>query len=186
MSGPSADVSVRIAWSADAEAIAGVQIHSWRHRYAGVLPDEVLESLDRRAFAGQWSEAINRPADARTRVLVALDRVTVVGFALTAVADDPDSDPSTDAQVAEFVVDPDHYRAGHGSRLMQACADTMQADRFTHASTWILATDDSMRAFLAAAGWGPDGAHREMDLTGDGRIRVTQVRLHTELDHPSG
>ncbi|MGH3367230.1 MAG: GNAT family N-acetyltransferase [Nocardioidaceae bacterium] len=186
MSGTSADVSVRVAWSADAEAIARVQLRSWRHRYAGVLPDDVLQSLDQQAFAAQWSEAINRPADARNRVLVALDRASVVGFALTAAADDPDSDPATDAQVAEFVVDPDHHRAGHGSRLMQACADTMQADRFTHASTWVLATDDPMRAFLAEAGWAPDGAHRELDLTGDGDVRVTQVRLHTELDRPSG
>src|SRR3990170_2892793 len=125
MNRPTADVSVRAAWAADARAIAHVQIRAWRQAYAGLLPDPVLSALDPDAFAAQWSEAITRPAEARTRVLVALDRATVVGFALTAVADDPDADPSRDAQVAEFVVDPDHHRAGHGSRLVQACADTL-------------------------------------------------------------
>jgi GNAT superfamily N-acetyltransferase len=181
MSTPTADVSVRVAWSADAEAIARVQVRAWRHGYAGVLPEPVLESLDAEAFAAQWSEAIDRPADARNRVLVALDRATVVGFALTAAADDPDADPGADGQVAEFVVDPDRHRAGHGSRLVQACADTMRADRFTRATTWVASTDDALRGFLTEAGWAPDGAHRELDLTGDGSTLVRQVRLHTDL-----
>jgi ribosomal protein S18 acetylase RimI-like enzyme len=141
----------------------------------------VLAALDAEAFAAQWSEAITRPSQASTRVLVALDRATVVGFALTAVADDPDADPRLDAQLAEFVVDPDHQRVGHGSRLVQACADTLRADGFTRATTWVNSSDDTLRGFLAEAGWAPDGAHRELDLTGDGSTRVKQVRLHTDL-----
>jgi ribosomal protein S18 acetylase RimI-like enzyme len=178
---PTADVSVRTAWAADAPAIARVQIRAWRQGYADLLPDEMLTALDADAFAAQWAEAINRPIEARTRVLVALDRATVVGFALTAAADDPDADPGQDGQVAEFVVDPDHRRAGHGSRLVQACADTLRADRFTRATIWVTSTDDALRGFLAEAGWGPDGAHRELDLTGDGTTLAKQVRLHTDL-----
>lgn len=181
MSTPTADVSVRVAWSADAEAIARVQIRAWRQGYAGLLPDELLAALDPEAFAAQWAEAVTRPSDARTRVLVALDRATVVGFALTAAADDPDADPAADAQVAEFVVDPPHRRSGHGSRLVQACADTMRADRFARATTWVNSTDDVLRQFLTEAGWAPDGAHRELDLTGDASTVVKQVRLHTDL-----
>lgn len=181
MDRPAADVSVRTAWAADAEAIAHAQVRAWRRQYAGVLPDEVLSALDPAAFAAQWSEGIVRPAEARNRVLVALDGPTVVGFALTAVADDPDADPASDGQVAELVVDPDHQRAGHGSRLLQACADTLRADRFTRATLWVTSTDDALRGFLTEAGWAPDGAHRELDLTGDGSVRVKQVRLHTDL-----
>ena len=36
-------------------------------------------------------------------------------------------------------------------------------------------------AFLASAGWAPDGAHRELDLDGSGETLVKQVRLHTAL-----
>jgi ribosomal protein S18 acetylase RimI-like enzyme len=181
MDRPTADVSVRTAWAADAEAIAHTQVRAWQRQYTGVLPDEVLSALDPAAFAAQWSEAITRPAEARNRVLVALDGPHVVGFALTAVADDPDADPASDGQVAELVIDPEHQRAGHGSRLLQACADTLQADRFTRATLWVTSTDDVLREFLTEAGWAPDGAHRELDLTGDGSVRVKQVRLHTAL-----
>jgi hypothetical protein len=78
-------------------------------------------------------------------------------------------------------VDPHRRRAGHGSRLLQAGADTLVADRFVRAVTWLPAADDTTRAFLTDAGWGADGAHRTLDLLGDGTTTLKQVRLHTAL-----
>jgi GNAT superfamily N-acetyltransferase len=179
--GPTADVSVRIAWADDAEAIAAVQVKAWRTRYVDLLPAEVLDALDPGAVAGGWRDALAGPRDARNRVLVALERNSVRGYAVTSPSDDPDSDPVADGEIPEVVVDPDHLGKGHGSRLVQACVDTLRADRFARAVTWINSTDDALRGFLVAAGWGPDGAHRELDLRGDGEVRVKQVRLHTDL-----
>jgi hypothetical protein len=45
--------------------------------------------------------------------------------------------------------------------------------------SWLPAEDDTLRTFLTEAGWGPDGAHRTLDLLGDGTTTVQQVRLHT-------
>ena len=80
-----------------------------------------------------------------------------------------------------MTLDPGERGKGHGSRLLQAAADTMVADRFTRAVTWVLASDDALRAFLTKAGWAADGAHRELDLDGSGTTVVKQVRLHTAL-----
>jgi len=177
----SADVSCRVAWSDDAPAIAAVQVRAWRDSYAGVLPDEVLAGLDQDGIAEGWRASLSRPQDARNRVLIALERNLVAGFAVTGPTGDPDRDPITDGEVTDLTVDPHQRGAGHGSRLMQACVDTLKADRFTRAVTWLGATDDVTRAFLVAAGWAPDGAHRTLDLTGDGSVLVKQVRLHTDL-----
>lgn len=184
MSTPSADVSVRVAWAEDAEAIAALQARTWRASYADLLPPEALD-VDPDRAAGVWRTALARPADARTRVLVALERNRVVGFAITTPATDPDCDPATSAELMELTVDPDERGKGHGSRLLQAAVDTMAADRFTHAVLWAIASDDPLRRFLTEAGWGADGAHRELDLHGDGSTRVRQVRLHTEFGGPS-
>jgi GNAT superfamily N-acetyltransferase len=179
--GQTADVSVRVAWADDAEAIAGVQVKAWRQAYAELLPADVLEALDPADFAAAWATSLAKPKDARNRVLVALERNTVRGFAITSPSEDPDSDPIVDGEVSELTVDPDHTRHGHGSRLIQACADTLRADRFQRAVLWLNSTDDALRQFLATAGWAPDGAHRELDLRGDGDVLVKQIRLHTDL-----
>lgn len=179
--GPTADVSVRVGWADDAHGIAEVQVRAWRQAYAGLLPVEVLEAMDPADFAAAWHASLNKPKDARNRVMVALERNTIRGFAITGPSADPDADSITDGEISEFTVDPDHTRHGHGSRMVQACADTLRADKFTRAVLWLNSTDDVLREFLAEAGWAPDGAHRELDLHGEGSVTVKQVRLHTDL-----
>jgi GNAT superfamily N-acetyltransferase len=105
----------------------------------------------------------------------------VVGFAITSPATDPDADQVSDAELMELTVDPEDRGHGHGSRLLQAAIDTITADRFFRAVCWVVASDDDLRRFLTGAGWGPDGAHRELDLDGTGAVTAKQVRLHTQL-----
>ena len=176
-----ADVSCRVAWADDSPAIAAVQVRAWRTSYADLLPAEMLASLDAAQLEAAWRESLARPADARHRVLVALERNLVTGFVLTGPAADPDCDPVSTGELTDLTVDPHQRGAGHGSRLLHAGVDTLLADRFTHAVTWLPAGDDALRAFLTGAGWGPDGAHRTLDLLGDGSTTVKQVRLHTAL-----
>lgn len=183
--GPHADLSVRVGGADDAAAVAAVQLSAWRDRYAGLLPTGSLPNPDDAgtvgAAAGHWRTSLERPGDARNRVLVALDRQRVTGIAVTQPAADPDCDPVADAELTELAVLAEERGRGHGSRLVQAAVDTMRADRFTRAVCWLVASDDPTRAFLAGAGWAPDGAHRTLDLTGDGSVTVGQVRLHTAL-----
>lgn len=179
MSQPTADVSVRIAWADDAPAIAALQATAWSERYADLLPTGMLPTAD--VLAEAWRQSLARPSDARNRVLVALERNRVVGYAVVSPASDPDADPIADAELADLTVAAGEQGKGHGSRLLQAVADTVSADRFRRAVTWTIASDDALRGFLTSAGWGVDGAHRELDLDGSGTTTVKQVRLHTSL-----
>lgn len=180
MTSPTADVSVRVAWADDARDIAELQLRTWKVVYADVLDPAALPD-DLEAAAAAWHAALSSPGDARNRVLVALERNRMVGFALTSPAADPDCDPIVDAELSELTVDPAERGRGHGSRLLQAAVDTMLADRFQRAVLWAVASDDALRGFLVGAGWDTDGAHRELDLDGEGTTRVKQVRLHTAL-----
>ena len=151
-----------------------------------MAPVALAQAVDSASVDSRWIlQALARPADARNRVLVALERNTVTGFLVTGPASDPDCDPVSTGELTDLTVDPHKRRAGHGSRLLQAGADTLVADRFVRAVTWLPAADDTMRAFLTDAGWGADGAHRTLDLLGDGTTTLKQVRLHTALVDPS-
>ncbi|ADB32034.1 GCN5-related N-acetyltransferase [Kribbella flavida DSM 17836] len=177
---PIAETSVRLALPAEANAIGEVQVAAWRRAYEGLLPADVLLDLNPAQFAAQWRAALLSPGEARNRVMVALAGRDLVGFAAITPSDDPDADPRTDALVAELAVKPDATRAGHGSRLLNAVVDTIRADGFSRVTVWVNSTDDVLRAFYTEAGWAPDGAHRELDLYGDGAVRIKQIRLHTD------
>lgn len=178
-----ADLSVRVAWSADAAAIASVQLAAWVERLGGTLPEGLADDGSA-PLAAAWRESLERPPSARHRALVALDRVRVAGFVMTGPATDPDLDAGESGEVLELTVAPDDRGQGHGSRLVQAAVDTLVADGFTRAVTWVATDDDALRAFLTSSGWAPDGGARE--LAGDGStdapdVRIRQVRLHVGL-----
>jgi GNAT superfamily N-acetyltransferase len=172
--------SVRLALPAEAESIAALQRRGWTQSMPAEVLDDVLASVDLAGMTASWTAAITRPPLAQLRVLVALGDERVVGFAALGPSDDPDAEPGDDALVAEFVVDPAAQRRGHGSRLLNACMDTLRADGFGRATWWVRANDDVLRRFLTDAGWAADGAHTEVALAEDAP-RVKLVRLHTAL-----
>lgn len=176
---PTTPDSVRLALPAEAESIAAVQRRSWQQIFPPDVAAHVLASVDLDSMRQSWAAAILAPPLAQFRVLVATSQGRVVGFAAVGPADDPDADPS-DALVAEFIVDPQAQRQGHGSRLLNAVADTLRADGFGRATYWVRSIDDPTRRFFESAGWAPDGSHQTVG-TEDEAARVKMVRLHTAL-----
>jgi ribosomal protein S18 acetylase RimI-like enzyme len=89
------------------------------------------------------------------------------------VSQDPDA--LDDAELVSLHVAPTHQRRGHGSRLLTAAVDTMCADGYTAAVCWVALAEEPRRAFLQSAGWGPDGALRDLAAP-DGTL-LREVRL---------
>jgi ribosomal protein S18 acetylase RimI-like enzyme len=183
---------VRPARAGDADDLTRVQVASWAGSLAGVVPEELLGELTSQeasaVWRDRWREAIDSPPTSRHRVLVAVaeqagpdpadGRVReVVGLVSAGPATDADRWPRTDAEIYEFRVQPDRIAQGHGSRLLHAAADTLAADGFHTAFTWVVEADQDVRRFLEAAGWAADGARGELDVG----VSVPVVRLHTRL-----
>lgn len=184
-----ADAFVREGRPDDAGAVARIQTRAWRHLYERALPAEVLDELTgeaaERRFAVHWRASMERPPTGRHRLLVAVQpagdggerAAEIAGFASIGPAGDDDRWPRTDAEVYEFHVAPDRTRQGHGSRLVNAVADTLRDDLFSTAFIWVPDDDTVTAAFLESAGWRPDGARRELDMG----ATLTMSRLHTAL-----
>ena len=165
-----ADASVRPATGGDLDAVGAVHSRSWRSAYADHLPREVLDALDPGALATAWSGAVTAPPSRGHHVLVACAGSTVVGFL---AADDT-------GELVGLHVDPAHQRRGHGSRLLAAAADLARDAGVTVLTAWCPVVDTARRAFLESAGFGPDGAWRELEVPGADGLR--EARLVAALD----
>ena len=172
-----ADVSVRPARAADAERVARVQLSTWRTAYTDLLPPLALE-VPEVQVAALWLSAVERPPSPRHRLLVALEREELVGFAASGPAGDEDLDPATTAELLTLLVEPRWGQRGHGSRLVAASVQDWRADGVRTAVSWVRERDAASRSFLRSAGWEADGAARWLD-TGP-RVQ-RQLRFHTDL-----
>ena len=170
--GHMADAEVRPARTADVDALAAVQVRAWRGD--GLLPEQWLE-LDESQIALEWARSLLLPGD--NLLLAAFAGEALVGYAALGPSGDPDSTPRT-GELLALEVDPDHRRAGHGSRLVAAVVDAARGRGLTDLTTWIPLDAEARRAFLLAAGWGPDTAYRDLD-TGNSLLR--EVRLVTDV-----
>ncbi len=176
-----ADVSVRLARPADAADVGRIQVATWQIGYATILPPTVLVNLSIPDVGAAWAQALTDPPSPQHHLFVALEGDQVVGFAVTAPADDfeaGDPDPDTTVAIGPLLVEPRWGRRGHGSRLLAAAIDTARMDSMTRAVAWLPEADTTSRAFFASAGWAADGYARALD-TGSGELR--EVRIHASL-----
>jgi ribosomal protein S18 acetylase RimI-like enzyme len=175
--------SVHLAWPREATAIAEIQRRSWAQLLPPDKADAILALTTLEEMVAAWEHAILRPPRAEYRILVASTAAgRVAGFAVTRPSDDADAE-TTDGAIEAFVIDPPAQRRGHGSRLLQACVDTLRADGFQRVRCWVGTDQDALRALLTGAGWAADGAWREIgtDEETAAVVRLPQVRLHTDI-----
>ncbi len=172
---------VRAAYPGDVAAVAQIQVRAWREGYRDVIPAPALAEMTgpqaQELWRERWAEAVTAPPSPRHRLLVAVDDGVIVGFAAHAPANEPDHEAETTGELLTLLVDPAHGRAGHGSRLLAATVDHLREDGCTTAVTWLFAADETLRGFLASAGWAPDGAYSTVDMGEP----VKMVRLHTAI-----
>ena len=164
-----ANEEVRVAHLTDAFSIAAISHRAWTARNLPALPLPSLGDME-----SQWRSSIASPPSTRHRVLVALSNGVVVGFAcLIPISESVD-------EVSELLIDPDLVRRGHGSRLLNAIADTSESE-VTGLSMWSDLT--ALDTFLQSAGWGKSDRTRTLESPD---LTLTQHRWVTSLrDSPS-
>lgn len=153
----------------------------WREAYVTILPAEITDSLEALARE-QWASALDAaPTDAHHLLVAVASTPTaeeVVGFAAVSPSEEENTNSRTVGSLVTLLVEPDRRGQGHGSRLLTAAVETLRTSLFATAITWQNEADTALIEFLVAAGWGPDGARREIDT---GVATVTEIRLHTTV-----
>ncbi len=149
-------LNLRVARPEDSRALAQVHIETWRHTYAGMVPDHYLASLTLDGEARIWRRWINARG-ARESILVvetlpgdaALEQSRIVGFGHAGPA--RDRSPSHDGEVYTLYVDIDWQGRGVGRQLLSQLFAGLSRAGMGSAIIWVLARNPS-RFFYEAVG----------------------------------
>jgi ribosomal protein S18 acetylase RimI-like enzyme len=138
---------VRPAKAADAEAIARVQVETWRAAYAHAVPAETLAraSVDERVRL--WEGWLARPGAVAT--FVAQTDGEVVGFASVGPAAD---DPGLGELYSIYVL-PRAWGTGAAAALIDRGEEALRQGGFTAAVLNVLADNPRARRFYERQGW---------------------------------
>lgn len=172
-------IHVRSAKEADARGIARVHIASWRMAYAGIMPDELLASLDPAARAKDWEQELR---DGTGTAIVAVRAEEVLGFSYFSETRDDDAGDKV-AEIQAIYVHPLHWRSGYGRQLLADSLSRLKTLGFDTVTLWVLSENDSARRFYNAMGFREDGATKEHPETGLVELRY-EKRLSEKLSSP--
>jgi ribosomal protein S18 acetylase RimI-like enzyme len=173
---------LRRARPQDARAIAIIHVNSWRAAYAGLLPDDVLARLSVEKRADFWRDTLTKPpSPTRETWTWVVERAgpfpSIVGFAFVGPTRDADLDPRRCAEIYAFYLDPEAWRQGYGSTLIDHALRQLRAHSFHDFSLWALAENDRASSFYTAAGFQRDGA-RKLESFGDSLHEEVRYRWH--------
>lgn len=148
-------VTIREATLADAEAISRIQVAMWQHAYRGQLPDELLDTLSVERRLTWRTQMLSEPAP-RSHALVAVEGETVLGFCDVGASREEGAG-SSDGELYAIYVAPGTQGKGIGSALLDEGVRCLQAEGFTRARLWVLATNAPTIRFYERKGWAADG-----------------------------
>ncbi|MDQ3759635.1 MAG: GNAT family N-acetyltransferase [Actinomycetota bacterium] len=168
---------MREAQLRDARQVAAVHVRAWQAAYRGLLSEELLDQLSVQERERRWHELLSE-THGRSFTLVSVDDgERVEGFcALSTPSRDADADART-AELAATYVEPDRWRVGVGTALVDAALARLRRGGYEQVMLWVFAANDQARSFYRRFGFEPDGRVDQHDWSGG----VVEVRLRVRL-----
>jgi GNAT superfamily N-acetyltransferase len=168
-------IAVRPAVPADANDVAGVNIRSWQHAYAGSMPADYLAAMDVQRYRAIWSARIaDRTAGAS--ILVAEAPRDIAGYIVVGPAraqqDRPEDEVDGIGEVFAIYVDPPYLGTGVGRVLHDAGIGLLADDGYREAIVWVLTANHASVHWYGRQGWTADGATSEWTGAGEPLLEV--------------
>jgi GNAT superfamily N-acetyltransferase len=172
------NVTIRTGTPLDADAIARVQVASWRAAYKDIIPDAHLDGLDWREWAITRREQLERADEDGVRVNVALQSGVIIGY--VAAGPDRDIDPPAPPrqEIYALYLAPERWGRGVGHDLLSRAVDDVPAE--VPVTLWVLADNMRARTFYERQGFRADGSTTIIHRGGRGLVEVRY-----RLDRPS-
>jgi ribosomal protein S18 acetylase RimI-like enzyme len=151
-------LTVRTATLDDAGDIVRINVDGWRKAYAGIVPDDVLASLDVGTRIARYRHRMGKPSQFESLIVVDAERT--VGYTSVGPYRIGQHESVLSHRIGEVVaiyVDPPQWGTGAGRALMDAALDRLAARGFASVRLWVLADNARARRFYERAGFAADG-----------------------------
>ncbi|WP_345627719.1 GNAT family N-acetyltransferase [Rugosimonospora acidiphila] len=149
-------LTVRPAMPRDALDIARINVTCWQRAYVGMVPDDVLTSMDVHTAESRYRRRLSAPGPHET--LLATDGGVTAGYVYFGPYREGRRLDSTVGEIIGIYVDPAAWRTGAGRTLMTAALKRLSERGWDEVRLWVLEANDSARGFYARLGFRPDGA----------------------------
>lgn len=128
-------VTIRFAVSADAPALAKIQVSSYRTAYAGLLPQDYLDHFTLEEEEQDWYTLLSKPM---TDLLMVAEEAggAVIGYCLGRPG--PTGQDGYDGELVALHVLPSDQRHGAGRALIAAMTRALEAAGCTAVLLWTL------------------------------------------------
>lgn len=162
----------REATTEDAAAIAEVHVASWRTTYKGLLPDDLLASLEVGPREAMWRQAAELAAkDLKYFApLVAEDPDDgIVGFAH--VGREREADSGFDAELYAIYLLESQQGKGLGRQLFLRSASTLLERGYSSMRVWVLAGNPAQRFYERMGG--ELGESKAIEIGGEEYVEIS-------------
>jgi ribosomal protein S18 acetylase RimI-like enzyme len=166
-------LEIREATVGDAPQMAILHIRSWQQAYRGVLPDELLDGLSVGERESSWRTLIEDDQE-RWLTLVSEDTGSdLIGLcSMSLPSHDSDAAAKT-AEIGALYVDPDHWRRGVGTALLNAALKHLGAHDWREVVLWVLPENRPALSFYESFGFAVDpGIEKLEERSGRPVIRL--------------
>ncbi len=172
-------VRVRSPDPGDAGRLAEINVMTWRHAYAGIVPAAYLDGLDLAAFQERWRTQLVEGRAGASFLVATVDEVAcgyvVFGGYRRQEDGDPDEDVAGWGEIYAIYTDPGFQGRGAGGALHDAAIGGLRVAGCTRAALWVLVGNEPSRRWYAARGWRPDGATSRWSGAGEPLVEVRLV-----------
>jgi GNAT superfamily N-acetyltransferase len=145
---------LRGAILADAPALAGLHVASWRETYTGILPDELLAGLSVDSRAAMWATILgDLTAVAEAAVYIAEDQERLVGFGSCGKQRHEGlAGSGYGGEFGALYVLQSHQHRGIGRSIMSLMAQALLERDCPGAALWVLSENLVARSFYERLG----------------------------------
>ncbi|HUF25581.1 MAG TPA: GNAT family N-acetyltransferase [Gemmatimonadaceae bacterium] len=144
---------VRLAESADADALGAIGARAWDATYRGMIPDVVLDEWIASTGASWHAALESRAPDSPSRAWVAERDGFVIGYATTAPARDQWLAPPDGAgELTNLYLDPAVIGSGVGRLLYEHAVENLRERGFDPLVVWAFRDNPRARRFYEGRG----------------------------------